>query len=121
MSAAAMRIGRKYNIPMVIHIYLPCGIMNLLNIPALSKNLNFLGLTIIDNFKYSLLPKGLKHFVDLGQYFDTSLVLFCSFHGLEDAVSLPPNFKMIGSTLEKKNFKPQFDEDLQVWLTKMKK
>ena len=93
----------------------------MMDIPTMRKNFNFLGFTIIDNFRYSIMPRSLKHLVDLGQFLDTSLVLVSTFYGLDDAVSLPPNFKMIGSTFSKENFKPNFEEDLQAWLTKMKK
>ena len=63
----------------------------------LSKNFNLFGFSILYNLSF-FMPKSIQSFVKLGKYYDTSLVLVSSFYGIEPAISLPPNFKMIGST-----------------------
>lgn len=53
---------------------------------------------------------------DLGIYIDKSLVLVPSANGLSNAISLPPNIRLIGTTKIPKIKEPVFEEDLSLWI-----
>ena len=96
-SAALMKIGQEFKIPTVIHVSTSSNVLCILDYPMLSKNISLFGFTILSNKSY-FYPKPLQPLIQLGKYYDKSLVLVSSFFGLDPAKSLPPNIKMIGST-----------------------
>jgi UDP:flavonoid glycosyltransferase YjiC (YdhE family) len=75
--------------------------MRMVDMPMLDKNVSVAGLTVVGPDLMGLvLPKYIKPLRELGRYFDRSLVIFTTFFGLDKAVSLPPNFKLIGPSYE---------------------
>lgn len=108
-SLAAMKITKAINIPLVINFPGSCELLKVLNVPTLSKNLSVLGLTVFFDPIGLLLPKKMMPLRNTGPFVSSSLVLVNSFWGFDNALSLPPNFKLIGPSFEPaliKKFEP---------------